>query len=395
VYIKLCAITDNYQLGSSIILQRDLFEVSLDLDAFVERSGSLATAMVQLERLTRNIIEQRLEAYTGRLPERVFESPDYTYRELTRSAMGVPRTMGIVLKQAWSRSPGRGSGRARIRTADIDYGIRYASKAYLDQMTHAARDGLAIPEHVVDMWDALLERATNERRKSESKRRRRNAVTNVEGQQQLESIGAASHFMVIPRFEEYLRYFNMFFLVHLLTQGRTTKKESINRSLYCFDYGTALENNLGWAEDKNIIRQQRFAYDDTLAEFDKFYRSSQDEAYQCPRCGRTYREEQLMVAGIRLDFCPKDREQLRSLLVGRSGSAFTEEEIKIVGAIRSAGREDALQARRVADDVGCQVQKVSNFGAKLSRDGVIARERSSEPPHNYIYYGGDESRSRK
>jgi hypothetical protein len=390
VYIKLCAITDNYRLGSSIILQRDLFEVSLDLDAFVERSGSLTTAMVQLERLTREIIEQRLDAYNAQSAERVFESAEYAFTELTRSAMGVPRTMGIVLKQAWSRSSSRGSGRVRIRVTDIDYGVRYASKAYLNQMIGAARDGFAIPEHVVDMWDSLLERAANERRKSEANRRRRNSVPSAEGERRLEAISSASHFMVVPRFEEYLKYFNMFFLVHLLTQGRTTKKESVSRSLYCFDYGTALENNLGWADDKNIIRQQRFAYDNTLAEFDRFYRSSQEEEYQCPRCGATYLEEQLMVAGIRLDFCPRDREQLRALLMGRSGSAFTEEEIKIAGAIRSAGRENELLARQVADDVGCPVQKVANFGAKLDRDGVIEREKPTAF-RNYIYYGRKES----
>ena len=32
LFVKLCAITDNYTLGSAIILQRDLFEVSLDFD---------------------------------------------------------------------------------------------------------------------------------------------------------------------------------------------------------------------------------------------------------------------------------------------------------------------------------------------------------------------------
>src|SRR5689334_10779565 len=123
--------------------------------------------------------------------------------------------MGVALKEAWSRSPGRASGRARIRTTDIDYGIRYASKAYSDQMRHAARGGLAIPEHVGDMWDALLERATKEHRKSESSRRRRSAAANSEGQRPMESTGSASHFMVVDRFEEHLKYFNMFFLVHL------------------------------------------------------------------------------------------------------------------------------------------------------------------------------------
>ena len=76
--------------------------------------------------------------------------------------------------------------------------------------------------------------------------------------------------------------------------------------------------------------------------------------------------------------------------MGRSGSAFTEEEIKIAGAIRSAGRENELLARQVADDVGCPVQKVANFGAKLDRDGVIEREKPTAF-RNYIYYGRKES----
>jgi hypothetical protein len=53
VFIKLCAITDKYTLGSSIILQRDLFDLSLDLDAFVERSQTLNDAMDGLRDFTK------------------------------------------------------------------------------------------------------------------------------------------------------------------------------------------------------------------------------------------------------------------------------------------------------------------------------------------------------
>ena len=307
VVVKVCAITDNYTLGSALILQRDLFELSLDLNSFVERHGSF-------------------------------------------------------LKQAWSR--GKQSTRPRIRRTDLDYGVRYASKAYLNQMSGAAKNGLAIPEHVSEIWSALLGRASDERAKSD---------------------GPASHFMALQRHEEKLRFLNMFFLVHLIEEGRTTKKESRSRSLYAFDYGSALENNLGWGDDKDVIRQQRFVYDDLLERFDSHYRTSGEATYRCPTCSTVYTQSELFVAGTRLDFCPKDRADLLELTSASIGTSFTEEEIKIVGAIRSALPGDELAARQVADDVGCYVQKVAKFGEKLDKEGVISRERPDDGGR-YIYF---------
>jgi hypothetical protein len=362
VVVKVCAITDNYTLGSALILQRDLFELSLDLNSFVERHGSLAGAMTELEQLTERIIRQRLTAYAAVAPSAVFDSPSDAYAELTRAAMGVPRTMGIVLKQAWSR--GKQSTRPRIRRTDLDYGVRYASKAYLNQMSGAAKNGLAIPEHVSEIWSALLGRASDERAKSD---------------------GPASHFMALQRHEEKLRFLNMFFLVHLIEEGRTTKKESRSRSLYALDYGSALENNLGWGDDKDVIRQQRFVYDDVLEKFDSHYRTSGEATYKCPTCSTVYTESELFVAGTRLDFCPKDRSDLHELTSASIATSFTEEEIKIVGAIRSAVPGDELAARQVADDVGCYVQKVAKFGEKLDKEGVISRERPGDGGR-YIYF---------
>lgn len=364
VYVKLCAITDNYRLGSSIILQRDLFELSLDLDAFVERSGSLTSAMDQLSQLTELIVEQRIKAYTNGSADRVFDSPSDAYNELTLSAMGVPRTIGIVLKQAWSR--GSNSSRHRIRRTDLEYGIRYASKAYLNQMTGAARDGVAIPAHIPEIWDSLLDRASRERRKTSDS-------------------SAASHFMVLPKNEERLRFLNMFFLVHLLEKGRTTKKESLSRSLYSFDYGITQENNLGWGNDKNVIRQQRFTYDTTLQEFDRYYEVHETASFRCVECKKIYPESSLMLNGSRLKFCPEDRGDLEAIAGPQKESSYTEEEIKIIGAIRSASREDELMARQVADDVGCYVQKVAKFGERLERDSLIRRERPANSSRNYYF----------
>lgn len=142
VFIKLCAITDNYTLGSSIILQRDLFEISLDLDAFVERNDSLNQAMAGLKEQAERIARSRLAAYECPSAEELFESPGEVWEYLSLEAMGVPRTLGIVLQQSWNRRRGAGG---RIRKSDIEYGIQYASNAYLNQMLGASKGGIAIP----------------------------------------------------------------------------------------------------------------------------------------------------------------------------------------------------------------------------------------------------------
>jgi len=64
----------------------------------VERSDSLNAAMAELESLTERIVAQRMRVYADVAPKDIFEDPKDAWRELNRSAMGVPRTLGIVLK---------------------------------------------------------------------------------------------------------------------------------------------------------------------------------------------------------------------------------------------------------------------------------------------------------
>lgn len=362
VYLKVCAITDNYSLGSSVILQRDIFQLSLDLDSFVERSDNLNNAMDGLRDLTKDLVRERLKEYTSKTPDELFENPEQTWIDLSRSAMGVPRTIGIALKQALYRC--LQSSRLKMRLSDVEYGVKYATKAYIDQFLGAA--GVAIPSYCEDIWNSLLDRAVEERAKGDS---------------------TASHFMVLPKNEVKLRYLNMFFLIHLITNGRTTKKEKLSRSLYAFDYGVCLENLLSYSTDKNTIRQQRFAYDDSLAEFDVHFVKTYEKKFQCVSCSSIYKESDLYVAGQLLTFCPKDRSDLREVSSDdeANGSSFTEEEMKIIGAIRSSEEEDKLVARQVADDVGCYVQKVAKFGEKLERDHLIERRVHADVGKN-IYF---------
>lgn len=364
VFLKICAITDNYSLGSSIILQRDLFELPLDLDAYVEHHGSLGAAMDGLKELARSILTTRLKAFGLNESISLFEDEDSAFEDLSKSSMGVPRTLGIVVKEAWNRSVIQ--GRFKIRKADVEYGVKYASKAYLKQFLGAC--GVAIPQFNNDIWDGLIHRAIKERAKSE--------------------MGGASHFLALPEHESKLKWLHMFFLIHLIESGRTTKKEKESRNLYAFDYGICIENNIKYDTDKNLVRQQRFAYDDCLQPFDHLFQRSREPEFKCPSCQAVYRESELLIGGkILLNFCPQDKTDLIPLITTVQGiNDFTEEEIKIVGAIRSAKQEDRLIARRIADDVGCYVQKVSKFGERLQKEDVIRREKN-EDEGRFIYFG--------
>jgi hypothetical protein len=308
--------------------------------------------MSALESLTERIVKERLRVFAGIEPQELFDDPADAWVELSRSSMGVPRTIGIALQQAWYRTSGR--TKFTIRKSDIEYGIGYASKAYLNQMLGASKGGVAVPAFVEDIWDAILGRAIAERPKSDS---------------------PASHFMVLPKNETKLKLLNMFFVVHLLTGGRTTRKEKASRSLFAIDYGICIESHLGYGDDKNVLRQQRFAYDDVLAQFDHFFEMHEEVMYVCPTCNSVYAEKDLLVAGHLLKFCVKDKADLQRLDHDPSALKYTEEEIKIIGSIRSSGPDDQLTARQVADDVGCYVQKVAKFGERLDREEIIDRQK--------------------
>jgi hypothetical protein len=316
-----------------------------------------------LREFSSEILRSRLLAYGCPPPNEILDEPDEIYTLLSKSAMGVPRTLGIVLKQAWNRSR-QGNGR-KIRKSDISYGVRYASTAYVNQLMGAAREGVAIPAFHAEIWNALLTRAQHERSKVPD--------------------AAASHFLILARSEQMLSMLNMFFLIHLLTKGRTTKKERSTRSLYCFDFGICEENNLGFTTDKNVIRQQRFAYDEALVRFEKYFGLTAEAKLRCPQCGAVYTESELVVAGIQLAFCPRDKSDLVSEAATIIGPQYTEEETKIIGTIRSASYGDHVFARQIADDVGCYVQKVAKVGEKLDKGGLAKREHDSDEG-KFFYY---------
>ena len=121
-----------------------------------------------------------------------------------------------------------------------------------------------------------------------------------------------------------------------------------------------------------------------LKTFDRYFSEQEDKRLICTRCGTVYLEKDLFVGGYRLTFCPADTTHLKEMEGDASSAEYTEEEIRIIGSIRSAGPEDQLVARAIADDVGCYVQRVGKFAEKLDRADIIDREKL--PNGRYIYF---------
>ena len=53
--------------------------------------------MSDLEKLTENIVRERLKVFSGTDVAEIFDDPAETWCDLSRESMGVPRTIGIVL----------------------------------------------------------------------------------------------------------------------------------------------------------------------------------------------------------------------------------------------------------------------------------------------------------
>jgi hypothetical protein len=219
VYVKLCAITDNYKLGSSIIVQRDIFEMCLDFDRYVELNDSVNSAFDSLGELAEKLVSGRLKAFAKMTPNMIFENPQQTWILLSKACIAIPRTIGIILKHAHQKSISQ--SKTKIRISDIEAGIRSASKAYLNQFDGVS--GVIIPAYHADIQSKLVEFLNGQKKKGDP---------------------GTCFFLVKSQYEERLKYLNMFFLVHLITRSRTTKKEKTSRNLYMLDYGLCLQHNI-------------------------------------------------------------------------------------------------------------------------------------------------------
>jgi hypothetical protein len=346
MYFKIGTITERYDFGDKIRIGRDLFHIPLDLNEYVERYGGIVLAIKKMEQFIEMLVNKRLEIFCpGIKYEDIFSmKKEILFHRIARETLGVPRTIGIILQQAWIQSLTHEEKNNKIGLIEINFGMRSARKMYYKQFEGSVKKGL-IPNHYMDLWNSILNRAILEKNKLPDR--------------------PASHFMIDPVRKEYLNIFCENFLIHYLEENRTSKYGG-SYPLFSLDYDICLDNSIKYAEIKDEFTSARFIYDDVLMQYDPYFIKEKIKSYQCPECGKIYEEQE--VAHAKIKRCFDDDNILKEIIhkdVPRTQGNYTEVETKIVGIIGSLDIEEAMSAQEIADSVGCSRQKVAAWCSKV------------------------------
>lgn len=347
IFFKVGTITDRFDFGEKIIIGRDIFPIFLDLNDFVEKYGGIVAALRQLDDFTVTLISKRLEAYCSDIVlNNVFnENIDEIITRITREAMGVPRTIGMILQNALIQTELSGK-RTNITITDINVGIQETRKIYFSQFQGAVKKRI-IPAFYMDMWNSILNRALTEKNKNKKEPK------------------PSSHFMLDPLRKKYMNIFCENFLIHFLEESRASKYGG-NYLLFSIDYGICVENNILFAEEKDEFTPARFIYDNTIAQYDCYFVEEQLKSYKCPKCERIYKEEEVAQAKVKRCFeCDEKLIEIIHREVPMTEGNYTEVEVKILGLIGSLSEEEAMSASEIGDAIGCTWQKVSNWCSKV------------------------------
>lgn len=177
VFFKVGTITDRFYFGKDIIIGRDIYPIYLDLSDFVERYGGIVGASKELVIYTEELIQKRLNSLANGLKMNdVFKgNKNEILIRISREAMGVPRTIGLILQNALTQAEVRNE--KFIQISDINVGVRETRKIYFKQFQGAVQKKV-IPGFYMDMWNSLLKRALDEKAKNSNR--------------------PASHFMIDP-----------------------------------------------------------------------------------------------------------------------------------------------------------------------------------------------------
>lgn len=347
IFFKVGTITDRFDFGEKIIIGRDIFPIFLDLNDFVEKYGGIVAALRQLDDFTVTLISKRLEAYCSDIVlNNVFnENIDEIITRITREAMGIPRTIGMILQNALIQTELSGK-RTNITITDINVGIQETRKIYFSQFQGAVKKRI-IPAFYMDMWNSILNRALTEKNKNKKEPK------------------PSSHFMLDPLRKKYMNIFCENFLIHFLEESRASKYGG-NYLLFSIDYGICVENNILFAEEKDEFTPARFIYDNTIAQYDCYFVEEQLKSYKCPKCERIYKEEEVAQAKVKRCFeCDEKLIEIIHREVPMTEGNYTEVEVKILGLIGSLSEEEAMSASEIGDAIGCTWQKVSNWCSKV------------------------------
>jgi hypothetical protein len=359
MFFKVGVITDRYDFGEKIIVGRDIFPIPLDFNEYADRYDGTIAAINKTQTFVETLITKRILKFCPDLKlTDVFKSnfSEMIYR-ITRETLGVSRTIGIILQNAFIQASSNSD--ARIGLAEINYGISSARKTYQKQFTGSVKKRL-VPGFNLDMWAARLAKAVEEKNKFPDR--------------------PASHFMVDPIRKDYLSVLCENFLIHFMSEN-VTSKHGGKYNLYSIDYDVCSEYNIKYADKKDEYTPIRFIYDSVLSKFDPYFLESKQKSYKCPKCEKIYSEED--VKKVKVKRCFEDDEKLIEIIHQEApvtSGNFAEVEIRILGLISELLPSEALTAREVADSVGCTVQKVSAWAGKvLGKKGEISIDKSHSP----------------
>jgi hypothetical protein len=367
MFFKVGVITDRYDFGEKIIIGRDIYPIPLDFNEYAERYNGAIAAISKTQTFVDDLISKRIEKFCPDLNKSdVFKSnySEILYR-ITRETLGVSRTIGIILQNAFSQANSSSGG--RIGLAEINYGITSARKTYQKQFSGSVKKRL-VPGFYMDMWNRILEKAIKEKNKFPDR--------------------PSSHFMLDPLRKDYLNVLCENFMVHFISEN-VTSKHGGNYNLYSLDYDVCIEHGIKYADKKDEYTPIRFIYDSVVSQFDGYFLKSKQKSYKCPECGVIYSEED--VQKVKVKRCFEDDAKLEEIIHQEApvtNGNFAEVEIKILGLISQLKKDEAMTAREVADSVGCTVQKVSAWaGRVLVKSEDISISRQEKP---YKYYTSDE-----
>ncbi|EJU9136701.1 hypothetical protein N5L29_002332, partial [Vibrio parahaemolyticus] len=164
MFFKIGVITDRYDFGERIIVGRDIFPIPLDFNEYADRYNGAIAAISKTETFVERLILKRIESFCPTLKVTdVFKSnfKEIIYR-ITRETLGVSRTIGIILQNAFIQASSNSDG--KIGLAEINYGISSARKTYQKQFNGSIKKRL-VPGFNLDMWAAILEKAIEEKNK--------------------------------------------------------------------------------------------------------------------------------------------------------------------------------------------------------------------------------------
>ena len=363
VFFKVGTITDRFYFGKDIIIGRDIYPIYLDLSDFVERYGGIVAASKELIIYTEELIQKRLNSLANGLKMNdVFKgNKNEILLRISREAMGVPRTIGLILQNALTQVEVRNE--KFIQISDINVGVRETRKIYFKQFQGAVQKKV-IPGFYMDMWNSLLKRALDEKAKNSNR--------------------PASHFMIDPIRKKYLNIFCENFMVHCLEDSRASKYGG-NYVLYAIDYDICNDNSIIYADQKDEFTAIRFIYDSVFQAYDCYFLKDRIKSYKCPICNRIYDEMEVAQAKVKRCFeCDEKLEEIIHKDVPISDGNYTEVEVKILGIIATLSKEEAMSAAEIGDAVGCSYQKVANWCSKvLAKKELINIEKREG--RNYYY----------